>query len=225
MTSLKGGRSGERNGMHARQPAVKILAISDTELPQMQNVPYLRRKYGDVDVVISCGDLSASYIEFVASVLNVPVYYVRGNHDTGYTLRPPGGDDLHGRITRFRHLWLAGLEGSRRYNRGPIQYSESEMLFHVLKLAPRMLLRRARKRCGVDVMVTHAAPFGIHDRDDLPHRGFRAFLLLIRWYRPRYFIHGHVDVWDRREAISTRYLDTQVLNINPVYLLTVDGSS
>lgn len=212
------------NGMRGHQAVVRVLAISDTELPHMQNVPYLRRKYHNVDVLISCGDLSAGYIEFVASVLNVPVYYVRGNHDTGYALRPPGGDDLHGRIVRFRHLWIAGLEGCRRYNRGPIQYDETQMLANVLKLAPRMLWRRTRWHNGVDLMVTHAAPYGIHDRSDLPHQGFRSFLLLIRWYRPRYFIHGHVDVWDRRDVTSTTYLGTQIININPVYMLTLDDS-
>jgi len=207
--------------MRERRAEVKILAISDTELPHMQNVPYLHRKYSDVDVLISCGDLSAAYIEFISSVLCVPMYYVRGNHDTGYALRPPGGVDLHGRLVKFRNLWMAGLEGSRRYNQGPIQYDESEMLLNVLKLAPGMLLRRARRHNGVDLMVTHASPWGIHDRDDLPHRGFRSFHLLIRWYRPRYFIHGHVDVWDRRDTIATTLLETQILNINPVYLLTL----
>ena len=201
---------------------MNILAISDAELPQMQNIPYLQRMYGDVDILISCGDLNAAYIEFVTTVLNLPMFYVRVNHDTQYVYRAPGGQDLHGKFVRYRGLWMAGLEGSRRYNKGPIQYTESQMLGQVLNLAPGMLLRRARWGNAVDLMVTHASPRFIHDREDVPHRGFQAFRLLIRWYRPRYLIHGHVDVYDRRDVTWTEFFGTQVVNINPVKRLTVE---
>ena len=202
---------------------MNILAISDIELPKMQSLPYLRRTYDeDVHLVVSCGDLSAAYIEFITSVLNTPLFYVRGNHDESYIERPPGGDDLHRRVVHYRGLWFAGLEGSLRYNRGHIQYTEAEMLMNVLGLAPGMLLRRALWGTGVDVMVTHAPPRGIHDRQDRPHRGFRSFRLLIRLFRPRYLLHGHIDIWDRRDVTQTEYLGTQVININPVHLLTVD---
>ena len=201
---------------------MKILAISDIELPEMQNLPYLRRKYKDVGLVVSCGDLPASYIEVVTTVLNTPLFYVRGNHDEGYSQRVPGGDDLHGRVRRFGGLTFAGLEGCKRYNRGLIQYTNSEMLMNVLKMAPGMLLRRFISGAGVDVMVTHAPPRGIHDREDLPHQGFKAFLTLIRLYRPRYLIHGHVDVYDRRDVTWTDYLGTQVVNIDPVRLLEIE---
>lgn len=200
---------------------MRILALSDIELPQMQNVPYLRRSYADVDIVVSCGDLPVSYIEFVTSVLNVPLFYVRGNHDEAYDYQPPGGDSLHRRTIVYQGVSFAGLEGCKRYNQGLIQYSEFEMYWNVLGMAPGMLMRRARQGYGVDVMVTHAPPLGIHDRSDRPHQGFRALLLLMRWYRPRYLIHGHVDVLDRRETTQTQYRDTQVININPLKALTI----
>ena len=188
----------------------------------MLNVPYLQRSFADVEVVVSCGDLPASYIEFVTSILNVPLFYVRGNHDQSYAYRPPGGDNLHQRVICYRGVWFAGLEGSMRYNRGDVQYGEVEMLLNVLHFAPGMLLRRAIRGSGVDVMVTHAPPRGIHDRPDRPHMGFRAFQHLIRWYRPRYLIHGHIDIWDRREETWTEVMGTQVVNINPVRVLTIE---
>ncbi len=201
---------------------VKILAISDIELPQMHNVPYLQRKYADVELVVSCGDLPAAYIEFVTTMLNAPLFYVRGNHDQSYDERPPGGDNLHKRAIYFKGLWFAGLEGSRRYNRGTIQYDETEMLFNVFRLAPGMLLRRAIRGAGVDVMVTHAPLRGIHDREDIPHRGFKVFRWMVRWFQPRYLIHGHVDIWDRRDITHTEFLGAQIININPVYLLELE---
>ncbi len=201
---------------------VKILAISDNELPQMQNVPYLRRMYGDVDLLVSCGDLSAAYIEFITFVLSVPVFYVRGNHDESYLDFPPGGDDLHKRVVFYRGLAFAGLEGSPRYNRGLIQFTDEEMLLHILEMAPGMLRRRLMRGSGVDVLLTHAPPRGIHDRHDRTHRGFRSLHLAIRLFRPRYLLHGHVDVYDRRETTATLVQQTQVINVNPVRLITVD---
>lgn len=202
---------------------MKILAVSDIELPKMQNVPYLRRAYGDIDLLVSCGDLSASYLEFITSVLNVPLFYVRGNHDEQYYERPPGGDDLHLRTIRYQGLSFAGLEGCLRYNRrGRLQYTEAEMLAHVLQFAPGMWWRLLRRGAGVDIMVTHAPPRGIHDRPDQAHRGFWAFRVLIRLFRPRYLLHGHVDVWDRRETTWTQFRRTQVVNIDPVRLLTIE---
>jgi Icc-related predicted phosphoesterase len=201
---------------------VKILALSDVELPQMQNLAYLRRTYGDVDLVISCGDLPAAYLDYVTSALNIPMFFVRGNHDESYRMRMPGGDDLHMRFVRYRGLTFAGIEGSLRYNRGTIQYTEFEMMNLVLRWGLRMLPRRLFRQHGVDVMVTHAPPRHIHDREDRPHMGFRSFRKLIEWYRPRYFLHGHVDVYDRREETWTDFMGTQVVNIDPVRLLEIN---
>jgi len=201
---------------------VKILAISDNVLPQMENPEYLRRTYSDVDLVVSCGDMSPPYIELVASVLNVPLFFVRGNHDTNYGPGFPGGEDLHRRAVFYRNLWFAGLEGSIQYNGGAAQYGDLTMLQMTLGLAAGMLRRRIRRGSGVDVLVTHSPPRGIHDMTDPTHRGFRALNLAIRWYRPRYLIHGHIDTWDRRRTIETHIDHTIVLNINPVKVFTVD---
>jgi len=201
---------------------VKILAISDNVLPQMENPEYLRQTYSDVDLVISCGDMPPPYIDFVASVLNVPLFYVRGNHDTNYGPGFPGGEDLHRHAVRYRGLWFAGLEGSIQYNGGVAQYGERSMLRMTLSMAAGMLRRRIRLGAGVDVLVAHSPPRGIHDLTDPVHRGFQAFNLAIRWYRPRYLIHGHVDTWDRRRTIETHVDHTIVLNINPVKVFTVD---
>jgi Icc-related predicted phosphoesterase len=92
----------------------------------------------------------------------------------------------------------------------------------MLGLAPRLLLHRWRHGYGLDVMVTHAPPRGIHDRSDRPHRGFRSFRLLITWYRPRYLLHGHVDTWDNRQPTVTDIANTEVININPVKTLTLE---
>jgi Icc-related predicted phosphoesterase len=152
----------------------------------------------------------------------VPLFYVRGNHDTGYTERPPGGENLHRRVIEYNGLTFAGLEGSMRYNKNPIQYTDNEMRWFVVQMGIQLGLRRAQHGYGLDVFVTHNPAKGIHDQPDRPHHGFGAFLKFMEWYRPRYMLHGHVHTYDNRVQTETRYLDTCVMNINPVTLLEID---
>ncbi len=202
---------------------VKILAVSDVELPKMRNAQFLLREYSDVDLLVSCGDMPVHYLDFIGSVLTLPLFYVRGNHDTSYTPPNPGGDNLHLRFRTFKALTFVGLEGSMRYNRGAVQYTETEMFINVMRLMPRLMLNRVRRGYGVDVLVAHSPPRGIHDiPDDYAHRGFRSFRWLMQWTCPRYLLHGHVDTWDRRKTRETMFQNTKVLNINPYMILELD---
>lgn len=202
---------------------VKILTVSDTEMPQLENAANLRRRYNDIDAVLSCGDMPSAYLDFISTVLGKPLMYVRGNHDEMYDQTPPGGINLHENFTTFKGVTFIGLEGSIKYNKGVIQYTQSQMHSKVLKLAPHLRYRRWRKGHGVDVFVAHSPARGIHDiEDDYPHRGFDAFINFLDWYRPRYMLHGHVHTWDRRKTTETEYKDTTILNINPYTILEIN---
>jgi uncharacterized protein len=204
---------------------VKILCVSDTIMPQLESAANLRRRYNDIELVISCGDMSAAYLEFIISVLNVPLFYVRGNHDEGYFEQPPGGEDLHKRVVKYNGLTFAGLEGSIKYNDGRIQYTEQQMSLMVMGMATSLGIRRMNKGYGLDVLVTHSPPRGIHDAEDRPHNGFKALLQFMRWYRPRYLLHGHVHTYDRRKTTKTQYEETCILNINPFTVIEIDPVS
>ncbi|MCS6872693.1 MAG: hypothetical protein NZ571_14690 [Anaerolineae bacterium] len=202
---------------------MRILAVSDNVLAKLEDRDNLLRNYGEVCAVVSCGDMPAHYLEFITDVLGVPLLYVRGNHDIHYTQEHPGGDNLHGRVVNFGGLLWAGLEGCLRYNREPIQYTQSEMLWQVLRLYPAVLVAQARFRRRLDIMVTHAPPRHIHDLPDRAHTGFTAFRLLMRLYRPRYLLHGHVDTHDAPlQRTHTRFLQTEVINVNPARVLDFD---
>lgn len=202
---------------------MKILCVSDTVMPQMENAAHLRRRYHDVELLVSCGDMPAAYLEFITSVLNVPLFYVRGNHDTGYDERPPGGENLHRRIVEYNGLTFAGLEGSIRYNQSPIQYTNGEMSRFVLGMwMPIRFKELSRGGKRLDLLVTHSPAKGIHDAEDRPHHGLTGLLRFMEWYRPRFMVHGHVHTYDRRVTTKTQYLDTCVMNINPVTLLEIE---
>lgn len=204
---------------------MKILFVSDTEMPQLENAANLRRQYSDIDIIISCGDMPTSYLEFITTIIGVPLFYVRGNHDESYDEKPPGGVDLHNRVVEYRGLTMAGLEGSIRYNKGTIQYTQTEMHLMVARIAPKLAVSRMRQGHTLDIFVTHSPARDIHDGEDFPHRGFDSFLNFMKWYRPRYMVHGHVHTWDRRKTVQTDYEDTTIININPFTVLEIDPVS
>jgi Icc-related predicted phosphoesterase len=212
--------TGEESG----SATVKVLAVSDVELPQMRDIGYLRRTFCDVEVLVSCGDLPAGYLDLIGSVLNLPLFFVRGNHDDSCLRPEPGGENLHLHVCTYKGYSFAGLEGSIWYSKhGVVQYTEREMFVNVLRLLPRLMIRRLRYGYGVHVLVSHSPPQGIHDLpDDFAHRGFKSFLYLMTWARPLYLIHGHVDTWDNRKPRETIYGRTKVLNINPYKVFEIE---
>lgn len=209
---------------------MKILAVSDTEIGFIYS-PMIRDRFQDVDLVISCGDLPYFYLEYITEMLNIPLYYVRGNHaskveytDSGaFRTSPWGAVDLHQKVHEDdTGLLLAGLEGSIRYNRGPYQYTQDEYWMKVFRLVPGMLINKIRLGRYLDVFVTHAPPFHVHDMDDLPHHGIKAFNWLIKVFQPQMHLHGHIHIYRQDTVMKTMVVKTQVINTYGYREITID---
>lgn len=197
---------------------MKILAISDIVVPELADRIDVRR-FRDIELILSCGDLPPEYLSVIREKLDVPLFYVRGNHDIRYRSAPPVGClNIHQRRISFNGLRIMGLEGSRWYNGGPIQYREYQMRRMIWRMLPGLWFGG-----GVDIMVTHAPPRHINDAEDRCHRGFKSFLRLIARFKPRVFIHGHIHAHftDPSQRV-TQVGDTQVINAFAWYLLEVD---
>jgi Icc-related predicted phosphoesterase len=159
-------------------------------------------------------------------MLNVPCLYVHGNHDrpehlsSGQTLHRPGGwVNLDGQTVQVCDTIIGGLEGSMRYRPGvPFQYTEGQMARKAWGLVPTLMMNRVRFGRHLDVLVTHAPPLGIHDGQDLPHRGFQVFLWLMTQFRPKYLLHGHKHTYGREKSL-TQFENTQVVNVYPYRVL------
>lgn len=202
---------------------MRIMAVSDRVVEQLYSTT-IRENHPGIDLLIGCGDLPFYYLEFLVSVLDAPLIYVRGNHDIGpqYTFEGRvltevrGGVDIHQRLIPIDELLVAGLEGSMRYRpQAPYMYSESEMTMQVLRLAPQLLWNRSRYGRALDILVTHSPPFAIHDGRDLAHTGFKIFRTIMRQFRPRYLLHGHMHVYRNDVPRVTRFEETTVINVYP----------
>jgi uncharacterized protein len=193
---------------------MKILSVSDEEVGLVYSSQIASRFRG-ADIAISCGDLPCNYLDYMVSMLNIPLYFVHGNHvreqdESG----PAGGTDLHARVVRDRQtgLLLAGVEGSLQYNSGPHQYSQNEMWFVAYRLSLGLMINKMRFGRYLDVLVTHAPPWQIHDATDRPHQGIKAFNWLIQVYRPALVLHGHVHLYRQDAVRETQVGPTRVIN-------------
>jgi len=196
---------------------VKILLLSDVECKALWDY-YRPERIAGVDLIISCGDLKREYLEFLVTLSNKPLLYVPGNHDTGYVKNPPEGcEDIDGRIFNWRGVRILGLGGCKYYNNPIYQYTEKEMAKRIRKLRHTI-----KKAGGVDIVVTHAAPVGLGDRQDIAHQGFQCFVDMIDRWQPKYFVHGHVHMnYDSDLPRRMTYGSTEVINAYERYMIEV----
>jgi uncharacterized protein len=211
---------------------IRVLAVSD-EVDQRIYSSSIRERMGDIDMVISCGDLPASYLEFLTDALHREVYYVLGNHaeeitrigDKGIPRHPEGCVDVGFKVIRdpMTGLLIAGLPGSLRYSdRDPVQFSEFQMGLHMIRMAPRLLWNRIRYGRALDLLVTHAPPLGVGDREDAAHRGFGVMHRFIRWAKPVWHLHGHIHLYDRTIDPTQTLHDTTIVNVYPFQRLDLE---
>lgn len=199
---------------------MEILTVSDRESLRVYSSK-IKGRFRNVDLAIGCGDLSYFYLEYIISSLDVPLYFVRGNHAKaveygcyGSRQAPWGAVNLHKKVVREKKtgLILAGIQGSLRYNDGDYQYTQSQMWSMVFQLVPSLLWSKIRYGRYLDILITHAPPWGIHDQADPAHRGVKAFNWLIKTFQPAYHLHGHIHVYSPNTVTETKLGRTLVMN-------------
>ena len=196
---------------------MKILLLADVESKYLWDY-FEKEKLDGIDLIISCGDLKAENLSFLATFTTAPVLYVHGNHDVKYDYKAPDGcvciDD---RVFVHNGLRIAGLGGSMCYSMKKYQYTEKQMYKRLARLKWRI-----RIRGGLDILVTHAPAKDLGDAEDQPHRGFRCFRWIMKHYKPEYFFHGHVHMnYNRNQPRVSSYLDTTIINAYDRYIVEV----
>lgn len=206
----------------------KVLAVSDQVVDRIYTLA-TDGHFRDVDLIFGCGDLPYTYLEYLLSILNIPLYYVPGNHDPVYHPNrslsfAEGGSNLDLKTAFAKGLLLAGLGGSIRYRPdGVNQYTQAEAFSRAYRLALQLFLKRIRYGKKLDILITHSPPFKIHDEDSSAHQGLKALNFLVRVTRPRYLFHGHTHFYRNNLEDSVTQVDgTTIINIFPYKVIEID---
>ena len=197
---------------------MKILLLADKESAYLWD-HYEPGRLDGIDLILSCGDLKASYLSFLVTMSSVPLLYVHGNHDCNYAIQPPEGCDcIDDKLVTIGGLRILGLGGSPMYNGNKHQYTEDQMQRRIKKL--KWQIQRAG---GVDLLLTHDPARGSGDAEDRAHRGFESFVQLLDTYHPRYMVHGHVHMNYGMSIPRRQQRDgTTIINAWDRYLLDTD---
>jgi len=206
---------------------VKILAVSDEVVERLYSL-CAGGHFQEVELILGCGDLPYHYLENLVSLLNVPLFYVPGNHDPQHNLQDSrtfaqGGSNLDLKLIRHKKFLIGGLGGSSRYRPdGVNQYTQTESYLRAFQLLPQFLLNRLNYGRALDILITHSPPFGIHDEDTQAHQGLKAINWLMRVAKPRYHFHGHTHFQRRNLSPSdTTSGETKIINIFPYKVIEV----
>lgn len=206
---------------------MKILAVSDEVVERLYSLCN-GGHFKDLDLLLGCGDLPYSYLENLISFLNLPLFYVPGNHDPNYNSQDSrtyaqGGSNLDLKMVRHKKFLIAGLGGSIQYRPGGTnQYTQTEAYLRAFRLYPRLVLNKMNYGRALDILITHSPPFGIHDEEAHSHQGLKAINWLIRIAKPRYHFHGHTHFQRRNlSPFETISGTTKIMNIFPYKILEV----
>ena len=198
---------------------MRILTIADEPNEYLWSSE-VREALDGVDMIISCGDLPAEYLDYLATFTAAPVFYIHGNHDKSYVDNPPTGCTcIDDKLVTYKGIRLLGLGGSIRYNNdSPFQYTQKQMRRRARRLALSIRLHK-----GFDILITHSGAFGLGDGDDRAHVGFEVFIELIDKWRPAVFIHGHSHLnYSTKNKRLTYRNQTQVINAYEKYYLDIN---
>ena len=165
---------------------MKLLVVSDEESEYIWNY-FDPAAFQGVEVILSCGDLQARYLEFLVSMIPAPLFYVPGNHDKSYQKQPPEGtEDIDCKLITYKGLRILGIGGCKSSRDALHEYTEEAQQRRVRKL--NKAIRRAG---GFDILLTHTAAEGLGDGDDQFHKGFAVYRDLLERYQPQYHLFGH----------------------------------
>jgi uncharacterized protein len=206
---------------------VKILAVSDQVVERIYTLSS-SGQFQEVELIFGCGDLPYEYLEYVVTMLNVPLFYVPGNHDPKFDIksagsRAQGGSNLDLKTVRYNKFLIGGFGGCVRYRPdGVNQYTQAEAYLRAFWMIPKLLINRIQYGRALDVLISHSPPFGIHDDTDPAHHGLKALNWLIRVAKPRYHFHGHTHFYKTNLANAETTIGiTKIINVYPYKTIKV----
>jgi hypothetical protein len=175
---------------------IRLLAVSDAVDPALEHA-INRQRIGRLDAIVGCGDLEPTYLGFLGDAFEVPVIYLRGNHDRGgrwsETVRRAPQHLDSGHLIELGGLTVAPFEWPGLHTDRAVR-DEWRAWRDVIRASRSLALRRLLGRSAPVLVLSHAPPRGVGDHAaNRYHLGYAAYRWLLERLRPPLWLHGHVD--------------------------------
>lgn len=180
---------------------MKFLHYSDREEPE------LKRLFESCDVLVTTGDLSLMDFSSIEEIVKTkPAFGVYGNHCNPGYMDKLGIIDLHLNTIEFNGFIMGGYQGSPRYKPGGgPQFTEEEAL------------KDLDDYPHVDILLLHAAPFGLLDTPGDPvHTGSKAVRDYVDRTSPRFIFCGHDS-----PNLEMEYGETQIFRTHKARIIEI----
>lgn len=187
--------------------SLTLLAIADRRPEQSLRQLVVKR---NPDLIITLGDLELFELRELEMITDRPKLGVYGNHCSGMYFEPLGIVNMHLNQVTVKGVTFGGFEGSVRYkeSRTAKMYTQEE--------AKGLLASFSY----VDVMLTHAPPYGVNDEpDDLTHQGFLCLRYYVEQKQPKHLFHGHT--YPKENELVTRLGGTEIHYVSGVHIITI----
>jgi Icc-related predicted phosphoesterase len=204
-----------------RGEPIRLLAASDEPDPTLEH-EVNRAALGRIDLIIGCGDLSPDALAFLADALNVPLLFVRGNHDRRDPwprpeVLPEEADGIDRRSLEGVSLvplgWPGGAEPASDVS---ARRDEGRAWNQVFRVVGRRIVAPGRRPW---IVFSHVPPHGVGDTPDDPyHVGFAAYRFALERLRPRLWLHGHTTRASQRTP-AVQHGPTTVVNVTGSVLI------
>jgi len=195
---------------------MKILAISDEEIGYLaQNIRNGEKRFENIDIMLSCGDLPENYVRTIAESVSRPYLYILGNHDPEKKqLKRVNKKKYIGfKYKRYCKTLFLGFSGSEKYNEtGVNQFDQITTLVQVIGLIFYYFFTLKFLFYKRMIVISHNTP-NFNIKDEKNHRGFWAYNLIIFILRPDLWIHGHIHLKSSYEDKMYKIGKTKIVNI------------
>ena len=168
---------------------IKMIIIADTHGCLNEDGFYqFMAEHEEYDVCLLLGDHSVGDVSTILKYVNQEkIYALLGNHDHDY-IGKFNLKNLNGEIININGVKLLGIQGSYRYKPDDFpSFTQKESI---------EFLNDKEK---VDILVSHDAPYGFSDRNDVAHQGLFGILYYLFKNKIPYCIHGHLHTPYERE--------------------------
>ena len=114
--------------MHNEKRKYKFLCVSDIEILRNMEEKFLKEKFGDIDFIMSAGDVSNYYLDYLVSTLDKDLICVNGNHVYNKDYPIDFAKIIDGKCIKYKGLRILGLDGCKVYSFKEHQYTENQKI-------------------------------------------------------------------------------------------------